>query len=500
MPLYRNSLEHPQLLAISADGISLSYAELAEKAQKISGWLKSVHPEKLGRVGIFASRSIEACAGVLGIAWAGGTYVPISHKWPEERLKSVIELSELDALITDAQGARLLSENVRVSCPKHILMPDKIDQLLASPHAPALVGTDDIVYIIYTSGTTGVPKGVMIRAGGVQHLLSVIQDRYHLTHDDRMSENSDLSFDFSVSNMFMAWNAGASLHVIPITQAMAPAKFIQDNKLTIWASVPSIISFMKSMKILLPGSFPTLRYSIFSGEPLSLSAALAWQQAASNSIIDNLWGTTEGTVVCTGQQLTNPPTVTSKREMIAIGKPFPGMDADIIDQNLRFLPNGEEGEFVISSVQVAAGYFKSPELTAARFPVIDGKRWNRTGDLAFKDEARIFHHLGRADNRIKLFGYRIELEEIEVHLRAVSGSELVAAVAWPVANGSASGIVAFISGAEVAFPQIREALKQRLPSYMVPGTIHAISTLPLSINGKVDRKALLKTLDDAAGQ
>ncbi|HLI11475.1 MAG TPA: amino acid adenylation domain-containing protein [Alphaproteobacteria bacterium] len=507
LPLYRNSRAAPQRLALVAGGTALTYGELAALARRIAAWLPRGARGRVGRVGILASRSLEACAGALGTSWAGGTYVPLGHKLPEERLATVLALAELDAVITDGPGARLLSERVLAACPRQILVPDEALMparrsdggaplsfaALAEPAdemAPVEVAAADIAYIEFTSGTTGVPKGVMVPAGAVRHYLDVIRERYRIRPEDRVAETAELSFDISVSNMFMTWEAGASLHVVPATQALAPAKFIQQHRLTVWYSVPSIIAILKQMRLLPPGAFPSLRYSLFLGEPLPVSAARAWQAAAPDSVVDNLYGPTEATVACLAQRVTDAPLVTAERDIVAIGTPFPGMSAAILDGQQRFLPPGQVGEIALAGPQLAAGYLGVAELTAARFPVIGGRRWYLTGDLGRQDVAGIFHHLGRIDNQVKVLGNRVELEEVEAHLQAVSRTELAAAVAWPVSHGSADGIVAFVAGAALEPAQIREALKKRLPPYMVPSAVHAIATMPMTASGKVDRKFL----------
>jgi acyl-CoA synthetase (AMP-forming)/AMP-acid ligase II len=179
---------------------------------------------------------------------------------------------------------------------------------------------------------------------------------------------------------------------------------------------------------------------------------------------------------------------------VAIGVPFGGMTARVVDGNLHRAAPGQAGELALSGPQLATGYWRSPDLTAARFPTIDGTRWYLTGDLAYEDSTGTFHHLGRIDNQVKVRGYRVELEEIEAHLRAVSGVELVAAVAWPIAHGSADGIVGFVA-APIDAADARKALRGRIPSYMVPSDIRIVDSLPLSQNGKVDRRALLGMLD-----
>jgi acyl-coenzyme A synthetase/AMP-(fatty) acid ligase len=189
--------------------------------------------------------------------------------------------------------------------------------------------------------------------------------------------------------------------------------------------------------------------------------------------------------------------VTRNRGTLAIGTTFPGVRAGVVDANLNFLPRGEEGELVVCTRQAARGYFEDPELTAACFPTLEGERWYRTGDLAFEDLAGIFHHLGRIDNQVKILGNRVELEEVEAHLRNFLGIDMVAAVAWPLTDGRAAGIVAFHCAAGVTRDEVREEMKKRVPDYMVPQRVNYLDALPLGSSGKIDRKALVRMLDEA---
>jgi acyl-CoA synthetase (AMP-forming)/AMP-acid ligase II len=166
-----------------------------------------------------------------------------------------------------------------------------------------------------------------------------------------------------------------------------------------------------------------------------------------------------------------------------------------VDSALRFLPQGEKGELAVSGGQVANGYFKDEQRTAARFPKINGKVWYLTGDSAYQDTAGRFHHLGRTDNQVKVLGNRVELEDVEAHLREVCGEESVAAVAWPLVDGLAQGIVAFVAGDKVTANEIREAMQRRVPKYMIPSRVLFLDKLPLSASGKTDRKALIRELE-----
>jgi amino acid adenylation domain-containing protein len=505
--LHLNSVIEPGRLALSVDGSEISYGALARLAQKTAGRLLEAGGGKAGRIGILAGRSVAAYVGVAGACWAGGTYVPLGLSWPEERLVVTLRLTQLDVLIIDAEAVRLLTPAVLAACPAAILVADPaltniegarlqpLASLADKPDlAPVLLPDDHIAYIIFTSGTTGRPKGVQISLGAITRHLAVFQDIYQFTHDDRVSLAFELTFDPSILNIFMTWNVGASLHVVPSSQLIAPDIFIQDHRLTVWNSAPTLIGLLMRRAVLQPGIFPDLRISIFGGETLTLEAAMTWQRAAPGSTVDNVYGPTEATIECLHQRLTDPPVVTAERDSIALGLPYPGNKVAIVDTELNFLPAGEVGELAISGIQLAVGYLDQPELTRARFPVIDATRWYLTGDTAYQDSNGRIHHLGRCDDQIKVRGHRVELGEVEVHLRQVCGAELVAAVGWPVANGGAIGLVGFVAAASAPPRETLAALRHRLPNYMVPQTVRSLASLPMTLHGKVDRRALLALL------
>jgi amino acid adenylation domain-containing protein len=514
LPFHEYSIASPQALALFVGESRFSYAELGALARRIAGRLGQGAGEKPCKIGILASRTLEAYAGVLGTLWSGAAYIPITPNTPEDRVIRILKQTKLDALITDQAGLNLLSDQVLECAPRLILYGDgakpprnatKFSGICLEsfaeladegPAQPVTVAGDALAYIIFTSGTTGTPKGVMIENESVAQFIEIMHRRFDLRADDRVAEASELTFDASVFDMFMAWSSGASLFAVPKEQLMAPAKFIRDHALTLWFSVPSTASFMARMKMLTPGAFPSLRISIFAGEALAVATAQAWQIAAPNSIVENFYGPTELTVDCIAQTLEDPPRVTPHRGTMAIGTVFPGVRAGIVDADLHFLPPGEQGELVVSTRQAARGYFHDPELTAARFPTLDGVRWYRTGDLAYQDSDGTFHHLGRIDNQVKILGNRVELEEVEAHLREILGTDSVAAVAWPLTNGRAEGIVAFHSAAGFTREQVREEMKKRVPDYMIPKRVHLVDALPLGATGKIDRKALARMLDE----
>ena len=509
---------HPERTALHVDDRDISYGELANFARRIAAWLQHETRGNTRRVGVLGSRSLEVYAGIIGTCWTGAAYVPLNPAHPPSRLANMISQARLDALIVDATGQQSLTGELLDVCPDSILAPesgndrlhghDVLDQYTpAGP--PVMMPLDKLAYIIFTSGTTGQPKGVMVTLGNIRHFLQVIQERYRISANDRLSQHIEITFDPSVMCMFMAWGAGASLHVVPQHQLMAPASFIRKQQLTVWCSVPSTAAFMDRMKMLKPGVFPSLRLTIFGGELLPAATAQAWQKAAVNSQVENQYGATETTIASHVEPCSGELNITPNHGTVAIGRPLPGLLAAVVDEDRNFLPPGDTGELAICGPQVSAGYWQDEALTRERFPLLDHpqhglQKWYLTGDLACQEASGTFHFLGRIDDQVKILGNRVELGEIEAHMRDVCGSDLVAAVVRVAERtgdkGAMSDIIGVITGTGIDEDAMREALRSRLPPYMLPRRIIKLDSMPLNASGKIDRNAIVALLDQGVAQ
>jgi amino acid adenylation domain-containing protein len=439
--------------------------------------------------------------------------------FPTDRTRTMLVCSGCRSLIVDSvcepQLERLLTDIVEVLS---ILVPERVDTSRLAARWPRHrfvgateletgaepqweTGTDpgnSIAYLLFTSGSTGIPKGVAVSQRNVTRFVDVMVERYGVDQHDRFSQTFDMTFDLSAFDMFAAWEHGACVCCPSHKTMLNPASFIQNSRLTIWFSVPSVGLLMKRLGTLKPNQYPTLRWSLFCGEPLPAEIAIAWAQAAPNSVVENLYGPTELTIACSAYRWNSQTSRNEcERNLVPIGDPYPEMEALIVDDNLREVGPGEEGELLMTGPQVSLGYWRDSEKTAASFIVPPGKSqvYYRTGDRVRRPRAdgpMVF--MGRMDHQIKVQGHRVELGEVEALLRQEAGVEVAAAVGWPLTARGARAVEAFVADSQLDAEGIREKLKAKLPRYAVPRRIHVLDSWPLSANGKVDRNQLLAYL------
>jgi amino acid adenylation domain-containing protein len=488
--------------ALEVAGETLSYGELGRRAAAIGAAIAARGPDGAPPLtAVFASRSPTAFAGVLGALWAGHGYVPLNPSFPVQRCREMLLRSGCRTLVVDATAAGRLEELFDgIDEPPAIIAPDAEEEggTLYAVADPVISSEDAIAYLLFTSGSTGRPKGVGVAHRNVVSFIGAVADRYGIDENDRFSQTFDMTFDLSVFDMFVAWERGACVCCPSERQLMAPSRFIRDSGLTVWFSVPSLGAFMRRLRMLKSGSYPSLRWSLFCGEPLPAELAGAWAAAAPSSVVENLYGPTEATIACTVHRYV-PGETGGDNGVVPIGEPIGETRTLVVDPELREVEPGMDGELLVSGPQVTPGYWEDPEKTAAAFVTPPGHevRHYRTGDRVRRPSrfGEPLAYVGRLDHQIKVLGHRVELGEVEAALREASGIDAAIAVGWPLTDSGAGGIVAFLGDPGVDVRALRDALAERLPEYMVPRRFEFLEALPLNANGKFDRKAMLALLE-----
>lgn len=487
----------PDEPALVIGGRSLTYAALDRLSRHLARRLSQCVGRRR-RVGLLASRSVVTYAGYLAVLRSGGAVVPLNPAYPAARNREVLRLAGVDAVLVCAGQDTAFADGTGV--PVLVGGPDQPDpDPCDTPDVPEPAGPpspDDLAYILFTSGSSGVPKGVPIRHRNLHAFLRHNIARYEVGPGCRMSQTFGLTFDPSVFDMFVAWGGGAALVVPTEEELLDPVGFVTENDLTHWYSVPSIITLTRTAGILPPGSMPSLRWSLFAGEQLTLDQAAAWSAAAPRSTLENLYGPTELSVTVTACRL--PPDEQrwprTSNGTVPIGTVYPHLDhrtdpctgellvrgpqrfsgyLDPADNTGRFTRDATDGSAAIDAIDVAGG--PGP------------KDWYRTGDRVAVEDGLLVH-LGRLDHQVKIRGQRVELGEIEAALRSYAGLAQVV-VSTGVGRGGAAQLSAVYSGAEVPPAELRRRLRARLPAHMIPKRFVHLDQLPLNANGKVDRDA-----------
>ncbi len=514
----------PKAPAIWVNGGTSNYESLRNSAMTLAGTLAEFKKNKNDMsVGVIADRSEMSFVAILAALAVGLPYVPIHPKNPVARNISIIEKSNCAILLIDELSAGVAREilsgvNVTINLlwmgerdpptdfilQTNWLMINRSLSLSEIDIDRSELAESRIAYIMFTSGSTGMPKGVAVSHANVMAYVEVMLELYNPKPEDRFTQLFEQTFDLSVHDIFVAWSAGASIYCVPAEEQHAPGRFVKRHALTFWFSTPSTVAFMDKLKLLPENCFPELKTSLFCGEALPKKIAESWQRAAPNSRIENLYGPSETTIAIT-RYIVTEEILSSDRDLVPIGLPLGGHSIGICDEelNLILLNDGVEGELVLSGKQVSMGYWKEPRMTDERFHVglIGGPsdvRWYRTGDKVRFNEGSGLEFLGRLDDQIKIRGYRVELQEIEITLRKVSGSGLVAACLLPKTVSGADEIVAFICGNSIESTTLRERCAEFLPNYMIPRKFVFVENMPLTKSGKIDRKALLALLDVTA--
>jgi len=482
----------PEAVAVVFEDQQLTYRRLNSRANQLAHHLRKLNVGPEAYVGIYMERSLDTIVGLLGILKAGGAYVPLDPAYPKERLAFMLEDAQVPVLLT---GNRLLE-----GLPDHgarVVCLDRHWEAIAreSEENPVSgVKADNPAYVIYTSGSTGTPKGVLGLHRGAVNRFNWMWKTYPFEAEEICCQKTSLSFVDHVWEIFGPLLQGIQTVIIPDEAVRNPHLLVQNlaaKHVTRIVLVPSLLRVMLNACVDLQSRLPDLKIWITSGEVLSTELAERFRERLPESILINLYGSSEVSGDSTWYD-------TSKGELllcVPIGRPIDNTQIYLLDPNLQPVPIGVPGELHIGGDGLARGYLNRPELTAEKFirnPFIPGERLYKTGDLARYLPDGNIEFLGRIDHQVKIRGFRIELGEIEAVLRQHSGVREVVVDAREDVPGDKQ-LVAYIVPNEEQIPSfsmLRNYLMEKLPEYMVPSAFMMLDALPLTPNGKVDRRAL----------
>jgi len=472
----------PDKNAVTCGGRSVTYSELDRMAECVAGGLRERGVCKGDRVAVYEYRNAETVASILGILKCGAVYVPVSPTVPEERRRFILENSGISTEITKEEAEKLLA--------------------CAPSEADTAPSANDEAYIIYTSGSTGRPKGVVMTHGGAMNTIADINSRFGIGGNDVILGVSSFTFDLSVYDIFGAFSSGAELVLAQDSKNVQELRaLISDTSVTVWNSVPAIFSLImndtsdnaadyfdeaaESVDVVIEDT-DTLRVVMLSGDYIPTDLPDKIRDRYSNAEVISLGGATEGGIWSIYYPIGE---VDESWSVIPYGYPLANQQMYVLDKDNEICPVMLEGEIAIGGNSLSLGYCNDPQKTAAAFidhPVLG--RIYKTGDMgAFHPDGYIEFH-GRKDDQVKINGYRIELGEIESSMLKTEGISAAAAV---ISANNKNNILAFyVSDRKIEEDEIRAELSRHIPSYMLPTVIKPVVQLPVTANGKIDRKKL----------
>lgn len=487
----QRAADNPNAIAVSSRHEELSYAELNGRANQLANHLRSVGVERNVVVGLYLDRSPEMVIAALAILKAGGAYLPLDPIHPVERLAFMLR----DSSATTVISVKHLAEGFPSREWRTLTLDGDAEKIAAHPNTPldSGVGCEDLAYIIYTSGSTGQPKGVELIHAGLSNLVCWHQRAFQVTPSDRASAQSTLGFDAAVWEMWSYLSCGASLHLADEAarnDATALRDWIVSRHITI--SFAATVMAERLLRLEWPTE-TALRFLLTGADTLKV-----YPSARLPFVLVNNYGPTECTVVSTSG-IVSPgtpanPAVTNQAP--SIGRAIDGVEIYILDEQRRPVI-GEAGEIYIGGAGLGRGYRNRPELTAERFvpnpfSTEPGARMYRTGDLARWLPNGEIAFLGRLDEQVKIRGYRVEPAEVSTVLGQHPAVQANVVIATEDVPGEKQ-LVAYLvlsTGATVSATALHDYLRQRVPDYMVPASFVAIPSLPVTDEGKVNRRAL----------
>lgn len=493
------ALLRPDTIAVEFSGITLTYAQLNERANQVAHYLKEAcNIKKDSLVGLMVERTEQMITGILGILKAGGAYVPLDPSYPQARIDYILHDAGLTTILVDDNGRAKKGKGNKVS---YLDINDHKIKGFPTSNLNIEIDPDSLSYIIYTSGSTGNPKGVMVEHRNVVQLLEKENLPIPFDSKDTWTLFHSICFDFSVWEIFGALFFGGKLIIVPKSVAQDPRLFVDllvRYQVSVLNQTPSMFNAVIA-EVLGREQKPglCLKCVITGGEAFNPATITRWHEAYPSVAMINMYGITETTVHVTFKYITKEDI---RKAESNIGTALPNMQLYIMDSRQQLKPFGATGELVVGGAGVARGYLNRPELTRERFipdPFNPGQYLYRSGDMGVMLSSGEVIYQGRRDDQVKIRGFRIEIGEIERALLEHTQIEQVAVVVK--ATGTSKDLTAFYTGQKpLEATSLRAYLEDKIPEYMVPSGFTYLKSLPLTSNGKIDSKALLRTKEEVA--
>ncbi|MEL7146144.1 MAG: amino acid adenylation domain-containing protein, partial [Bacteroidota bacterium] len=478
---------HPEKTALVCDDVALTYTELNARSNRLAWLLREKGVQRGELVGLLTGRGIETVVGMLAILKAGGAYLPIDVDYPEERKRYMITDSGIRLVLT-TQGTDLQScGDVPIIYLEESANTAHKDSVIDHINEPS-----DLCYVIYTSGTTGNPKGVMVNHTNVVRLLFNDGFQYDFDENDVWPMFHSHCFDVSVWEMYGSLLYGGKLVVVPKRVAMDTALFLdllKNEGVTILNQTPSAFYYLLRQEQLSEKSELNLRFVIFAGEALAPASLKTWKERYPATRLINMYGITETTVHSTFKEIGEEEI---RDNVSNVGKPLPTLSIYVLDQQQNLVPNGVVGELYVGGDGVTMGYLGKEELTRQRFiqnPHQPEERVYRSGDLARFTTSGDLEYMGRIDHQVKIRGFRIELGEIEHQLLTHQHINEVSVLVGEK-DGDKYLKAYHVASEELGATELRAYLADKLPDYMIPSYFTQLERMPMTSNGKLDRRAL----------
>ena len=480
----------PEAVAVNDEKEQLSYAELNARSNRLAHYLREQGVGAEVLVGICMERSVEMVVSLLAILKAGGAYVPLDPTYPEQRLNYMLQDAGVRLLLSERKlWARMaVTEAVQVHCRENW----NAELAQYSTLNPAVeMSATNLAYVSYTSGSTGVPKGVGVTHRNVARLVK--ETNYvEIRREDVFLQFAPVSFDASTFELWGCLTNGARLAVygpeLPSLEELG--RYIEKQRVSVLWLTAGLFHRIVDEEL---ESLLGVRHLVSGGDVLSAGHVRKYLSGGGQELI-NGYGPTENTTFTTFQSVREAGEV---GESVSIGEPIGNTTVYVLDEAMQLVPVGVRGELYIGGEGLARGYLQRPELTAERFvphpySLVGGERLYRTGDEVRWSATGRLEFIGRLDQQVKLRGYRIELGEVEAALSAQAGVQEAVVVVREDEPGEKRlvGYVVAEAGAEVSSSELRRGLQERLPDYMVPAALVMLEQLPLTANGKVNRRAL----------